>query len=161
MPFPLEAGVYEWFRTRFPTTVHWVVGTGRPPFWPCPSSQNSDSAPNWFPCAKHMLFFKKDSIYILLGRGEEKEIERERNIINVRELYWSVASCTSPTGDLAHNPGMCPDWESNQQPFGSQASTQSTEPHQRGQGEYFLISSHTEAARQSPSLCCASRLTQI
>ena len=25
-----------------------------------------------------------------------------------------------PTGDLAHNPGMCPDWESNQRPFGSQ-----------------------------------------
>ena len=31
-----------------------------------------------------------------------------------------VASVTPPTGDLAHNPGMCPDWESNQQPFGSQ-----------------------------------------
>ena len=25
------------------------------------------------------------------------------------------------TGDLACNPGMCPDWESNQWPFGSQA----------------------------------------
>ena len=25
-----------------------------------------------------------------------------------------------PTGDLAHNPGMCPDWESNHRPFGSQ-----------------------------------------
>ena len=24
------------------------------------------------------------------------------------------ASCAPPTGDLAHNPGMCPDWESNQ-----------------------------------------------
>ena len=22
-----------------------------------------------------------------------------------------VASCAPPTGDLAHNPGMCPDWE--------------------------------------------------
>ena len=37
------------------------------------------------------------------------------------------------TGDLAQNPDMCPDWESNQQPFGSQASAQSTEPHQPGQ----------------------------
>ena len=27
-----------------------------------------------------------------------------------------------PTRDLACNPGMCPDWERNQQPFGSQAS---------------------------------------
>ena len=43
-----------------------------------------------------------------------------------------VASHTTPTGDLAQNPDMCPDWESNQQPFGSQAHTQSTEPHQPG-----------------------------
>ena len=35
-------------------------------------------------------------------------------------------------GDLAHNPGMCPDWESNQQPFDLQAGTQFTEPHQPG-----------------------------
>ena len=31
-----------------------------------------------------------------------------------------VASCVSPTGDLACNQGMCRDWELNQQPFGSQ-----------------------------------------
>ena len=37
-----------------------------------------------------------------------------------------------PTRDLVPNPGMCPDWESNQQCFGSQASAQSTEPHQPG-----------------------------
>ena len=43
-----------------------------------------------------------------------------------------VASCMSPTGDLTHNPGMCPDWELNWPPFDSQASTQSTEPHQPG-----------------------------
>ena len=38
-------------------------------------------------------------------------------------------------GDLACNPGKCPDWELNRQPFGSQASPQSTEPHQPGQEE--------------------------
>ena len=43
-----------------------------------------------------------------------------------------VASCVPPTGDLAHNPGVCPDWESNCQPFGPQAGIQSTEPHQPG-----------------------------
>ena len=43
-----------------------------------------------------------------------------------------VASHVPPTGDLARNPGMCPDWESNLQPFGSQAGAQSTEPHQPG-----------------------------
>ena len=43
-----------------------------------------------------------------------------------------VASCAPPTGDLPHNPGMCPDWELNQQLFGSQVRAQSTEPHQPG-----------------------------
>ena len=43
-----------------------------------------------------------------------------------------VASCTPRTRGLAHNPGMSPDWESNRRPFGSQAGTQSTEPHQPG-----------------------------
>ena len=31
------------------------------------------------------------------------------------------------TGDLTHNPGMCPDWESNLRPLASQAHAQSTE----------------------------------
>ena len=56
-------------------------------------------------------FFKilfKDFIYLFLERGEGKEKERERNI-NV----W-FASCTPPIGDLAHNPGMCPDCKKNQ-----------------------------------------------
>ena len=43
-----------------------------------------------------------------------------------------VAFRAPTTGDLAHNPDMWPDWESNWQHFGSQASTQSTEPHQPG-----------------------------
>ena len=37
-----------------------------------------------------------------------------------------------PTGDLACNPGMCPDWESNQRYFGLQAGAQPTESHQVG-----------------------------
>ena len=32
-----------------------------------------------------------------------------------------VASRTHPKGDLARNPGMCPDWEASQQHFGLQA----------------------------------------
>ena len=43
---------------------------------------------------------------------ERKEGERERN----SSVVYSHAP---PTGDLAYNPGMCPNWESNQQPFGS------------------------------------------
>ena len=48
-----------------------------------------------------------------------------------------VASQASPTGDLAHNPGTCPDWESNWQPFGSQAHAQFTELHQPGSNGIF------------------------
>ena len=51
-----------------------------------------------------------------------------------------MCGCTraAPTGDLARNPGMCPDWESNQRPFGLQASTQSSEPHQPGSTLYHF-----------------------
>ena len=49
-----------------------------------------------------------------------------------------VASHMPPTGDLAHSPDMCPDWESNQWSFGSQAGAQSTEPHQPGLRNHFL-----------------------
>ena len=42
------------------------------------------------------------------------------------------------TGDLAHNPGMCLDWESNLQPFSVQAYTQSTELYQPGLMSFFL-----------------------
>ena len=49
-----------------------------------------------------------------------------------------VASRMPPTGDLAGNPGLFPDWELNWRPFGSQAGTQSTEPHQPGLHGLFL-----------------------
>ena len=50
--------------------------------------------------------------------------------------YLSRAPYWGP--DLSCNPGMCPDWESNQRPLGLQAGTQSTEPHQPGQEKIFL-----------------------
>ena len=52
-----------------------------------------------------------------------------------RERKTSVCSCLLciPTGDLACNPGMCPDQELNQQLFGLQAGAQSTEPYQPGE----------------------------
>ena len=72
------------------------------------------------------FFFKKDFIDLFLEREEERE-------------KCVVASCTPLTGDLAHNPGTCPDWESNWRPFGSQAGTQSTESHQPGLHLPFLM----------------------
>ena len=40
-------------------------------------------------------------------RGKEGEGEGEK-------YQCVVASHAPPTGDLARNPGICPDWESNQ-----------------------------------------------
>ena len=71
------------------------------------------------------FFIFKDFIYLFLERGKRREKEGEKH-------QCVVASCASPTGDLARNPGMCPDWESNQRPFVSQVSAQSTEAHQSG-----------------------------
>ena len=68
----------------------------------------------------------KDFIYLLfLERGEWKEKGRETSVCE-----RLVASYMPPTGDLAHNTGMCPDWEPNRRAFGSQAGAQSTEPYQ-------------------------------
>ena len=75
-------------------------------------------------CLMQYFSFLKDYIYLFLEKGEGKERGRETQCV--------VASCTSPMGDLACNPRMCPDWEWNRQPFGSQAHTQSTELHQPG-----------------------------
>ena len=64
-------------------------------------------------------------LFIFRERGREGEREQEKH-------QYVVASHLPPTGDLACNPGMCPDWESNLQPFGLQACTPSTELHKPG-----------------------------
>ena len=71
--------------------------------------------------SKRFLFLK--ILFIFRERGREGEREGEKH-------QCVVASCMPPIGDLACNPGMCPDWESNQWPFGSQAHAQSMELHQ-------------------------------
>ena len=80
-------------------------------------------------CGQNGISVFKKYILFIFREGEGREKERERNI-DVQETYQSVASCMPPSGDLACNPGTCPDWESKQQPFSLQASAQSTEPHQ-------------------------------
>ena len=64
-----------------------------------------------------------------------------------------VASHPPPTWDLSCNPGMCPDWESNQRPFDSQASTQSTEPHQPG----LILHISNFILKTQPSFLCSLR----
>ena len=64
-------------------------------------------------------------LFIFRERGREGGREGEK-------YQRVVATHAPPTGDLACNTGMCPDWESNWQPFAMQSSAQSTEPHQPG-----------------------------
>ena len=75
------------------------------------------------------IFLKILFIYVKEGEGRRKR---------GRETSMYGCLLLTLTGDLACNPGMCPDWELNQQPFGSQVSTQSTESHQPGPNEHFL-----------------------
>ena len=76
-----------------------------------------------FPIEWFGYFFLRFYLFIFRQRGSGIERQEEKH---------QLCGCTrAPSnGDLAHIPGMCPDGESNQRPFGSQASTQSTEPHQ-------------------------------
>ena len=76
------------------------------------------------------------NIYLFIFRQRGRKGEREEEIILPYQCV--VASHMPPTGDLACNPGMCPDWESNQGPFDSQANPQSTELHQPGLLTDFL-----------------------
>ena len=73
-----------------------------------------------------LCFSFKIFIY-LFSRDGGREGERERNI---------SASHAPPIGDLAHNPGVCPDWDPNWRLFDLQAGAQSTEPHQ---SELFFL----------------------
>ena len=84
----------------------------------------------------NILFFKTFLvldylfIYLFLERWKEGKREGEKH-------QCVLASHMPPSGDLAHNTGMCPDWELNQRPFGPHAHAQSTELHQPGQTYYW------------------------
>ena len=76
------------------------------------------------------IFFFKDFIFNLLSEREEGGRKRGRETLMCERNGNNC--CRPPTGDLAYTRGMCPEWESDQRPFSSQACTQSTEPHQPG-----------------------------
>ena len=69
-------------------------------------------------------------IYLFLerGKGREKEGEKHRLVASHRQLTW----------DRMYNPGMFPNWESNQWPFTLQDNAQPTEPHRPGLNCAFL-----------------------
>ena len=71
------------------------------------------------------ISFFKDFIYLFLERGEGRE--KEKRHINVWLPLAHPLLGTWPTTQA-----WALDWVLNQQPFGSQVGTQSTEPHQPG-----------------------------
>ena len=87
--------------------------------------QLSKTGPAGTPARSFLFFFLRSYIFIFRERGKRGRKREKHQCV--------VASHVSPTGHLACDPSMCPDWESNRQPFGSQAGTQTTEPHQPGQ----------------------------
>ena len=79
-----------------------------------------------------IYFLKRFYLCMIFSkRGREGEREGEKH-------QCVVVSCEPSTGDLACNPDICPDWESNQWPFGSQAGTQFIEHTGQG-GIYFFF----------------------
>ena len=63
----------------------------------------------WIAMQIHIMPFFKKRFYLFIFREREREGEREG------EKHQCVVASHAPfTGDLACNPGMCPDWESNQ-----------------------------------------------
>ena len=77
------------------------------------------------------------NLFIFRYRGKEREREGEK----LRHVRGTSISCflhASQWGQ-AHNPGMCPDQESNQQPFALWDDAQPTQPHQSGLNYYLLI----------------------
>ena len=79
---------------------------------------------NIYTCTNTSLYsvFLFWRFYLFVFRERERLGEREGE-----KLEWVVASSRPITRFLAHNSGMYPHRESNQQPFGFQASTQTTE----------------------------------
>ena len=82
-----------------------------------------------------LYFFNYVFIYFR-ENGEESEKERETNMMWKRSIDLLPLSCPQ-LGNLACHPGLCPDRESNQGPFGLQDNTQPTEPHPSEQSLTF------------------------
>ena len=84
-----------------------------------------------------VCFLKIFYLFIFRERGGEGEKEGEKTLSGC----LSRAPYQGP--NLAHNPGMCPVWELNRRPFGSQAGAQTTELYQPGLKALFLTTGKT------------------
>ena len=85
---------------------------------------------------KDFIYLFLNILFIFKEKGREGEREGKKH-------QCVVAAHVAPTGDLACNPGMCPDWELSPEPFGLQAGTQCTEPTQPGPASLFYYGTRT------------------
>ena len=108
-------------------------------------------SPHYSHC--EIIFPPKDFIYF---QREGKTGRKRGRETSMCERYINQSSLT---GDMACNPGTHPDWASNQRPFGSQASTQSTEPHQPEHHEIFWLG-HPKHSKTRESTRCPSEDTE-
>ena len=76
----------------------------------------------------YVIFFLRFYLFIFRERGREGETGRERPV--------GCLSC-APNWGPGPQPSMCPAWELNWQPLGSQASTQSLSHTHKGKKCYL------------------------
>ena len=93
---------------------------GKPSIWQHPGNQPSVRHTGSTEIKLHLFFFR---FYLFIFR------KRRRERVTEEEKHQSVAYRTPLTEDLVRDP----DLELNRRPFGSQTSTQFTEPHQPGE----------------------------
>ena len=103
---------------------------------------NKDITQNWkdytelsnqisgYKTLKVLLFFLRFYLFVFRERKGERKRERETFVCkrNIDQLPLALP----PTRDLACNPDMCLNEESNQQPFGLWDNVQPSGPHQSG-----------------------------
>ena len=80
---------------------------------------------------KYLDSFLRFYLFTFRERGREGEREGEKNRC-VRDTSIGCLPYAPDWGSAPTSPCMCPDWELNGWPFGSQAGAQCTEPHQPG-----------------------------
>ena len=106
------------------------------------------------------IFFK-DFIYLLLERGEGRGEREEQKHQCVRDTLICCLSHAPKWGPYPQ-PGMCPDWESNWQPFGSTFWPVLNPLSHTSQGTYmfccdyfFLNEKRIGESSHMPAVCCS------
>ena len=80
-----------------------------------------------------------------------------------RGIETPMCGCLShaPTGDLAHNPGICPDWKSNWRPFGSHRLVQNPLSHTSQGHLLFIVNSLSLCFLTCTMDCCLLPLLSV